>query len=64
MLRDLANHSAICVAEYVLKEHMGKFIIRKLLRAWELCVFASKISNPFRSLIGGVIFVSADQKLT
>lgn len=62
MLGDLANHSAICVA--FLKEHMGDFIIRKLLRAWELCVFASKNSDPFRALIGGIIFVSADQKLT
>lgn len=40
ILRDLANHSAVCIA--FLKQHMGEFIIRKLLRVWELCVFASR----------------------
>lgn len=43
MLRDLATHSAICVA--FLKEHMEEFIIRKLLSLGTLCLLQKNQIN-------------------
>lgn len=61
MLRDLATHSAIGVA--FLKEHVGEMNNQKAAELGSSVCLLQKISNPFKAFIGGIIFVSADQKL-
>lgn len=67
--RDLFIHaegfsSPFCSMCYISKGMYGGIYNQKAAELGRLCVFASKNSNPFRGLIGGIMFVSAGQKLT
>lgn len=54
---EIADCSAICVA--FLKEHVGEF--KKAIKDLGALRVCFKNPNPFRALIAGTIFASADQ---